>query len=271
MSGNETGQLRLSLEQVIQMMQTQCPAEVVIQDKESWPPVAWVLLQTDADGADRNVTASQLGVEVSDLAELIESLIQAPDSKTAQQVWQVGVICLKTAKMQTNQVLATTWDQVEALAVSKLAEAIQHVSGKTVDPMKLASIAKTANSAIRRQAGEGSGRAGPGGGLDIEMQSGELGSIRLRLSPRVIEQMSNPSKVIDSIAKDVTQPRSHEMLRLKDIRPIAEEMDSAADKEAILAASNQALESQRAQRAKIDDKQFGDFAKLTEMMGVKNG
>lgn len=249
-------QLRLDLESVIQMMKSQAAEGVVIQKKEDWPPIAWMILQCEAEGRERDGLAKQLGIAVEDIDTLVADLIQAEDQAASEQIWQVGVIALKTAAMQVTQVIGKTWDQIEAMAIEKLAEAIQGVNGKAVDPEKLAGIAKIANSATRRNQGEGQ-RGGFGGStteragsnLEVELKSGDLGSITFRFSPRVAAQMQNPNRVIDLQANREERPESGmEMLRLKEIRPIAEAMESDESK-----AKQAEFEQQQAESKSLQD------------------
>lgn len=264
MSAVDSKQLRLGLPDVIQMMKSQAPDGVVIQSAEVWPPVAWVMMQAEAFGQSREVIATSFGVTMDMLAELVGELIQAPNLETAHEVWDVGVIALKVAQTQTTQVLATTWDQVEAMAIAKLADAIQNVAGANADPMKLASIAKTANSAVRRSQGEGHGRGvgGPAPTVDLELQSGDLGSIRLRLSTRVRDQMNNPNRVID-VTPNKPVGGELQMLRLKEIRPIAEALDSEADKARAAAEAQAHADAKALQEKFAPVKSRADVARET--------
>lgn len=277
-------QLRLDLGQVIQMMISQAPEGVMIQPKEEWPPVAWMILQCEAEGRERKGLAEQLGIQTEDIDQLVADLIQADDQAASELVWGVGVIALKTAAMQVTQVIGKTWDQIEAMAIEKLAEAIQNVSGKAADPQMLAGIAKIANAATRRNQGEGrpgfggSHRPGVGSQVDVELQSGDLGSITFRFSPRVAAQMSNPNRVIDLKANvvDGMDLKGMEMLRLKEIRPIAEAMDTEESKKQQLAFEEQQAESKARQeavagpkksRAKLEQ-EAEEMTRLQGMFGI---
>jgi len=49
-----------------------------------------------------------------------------------------------------------------------------------------------------------------GGAVNIELQSGALGSIRLSLSPRIQQQLANPSRTIDVAANKDTVAKGNE-------------------------------------------------------------
>lgn len=269
-------QLRLDLKSVIQMMVSQAPDGVVIQEAGSWPPVAWMILQCEAEGKSREGLAEQLGIAVTDIDQLVEDLIQTEDQVAREQIWQVGVIALKTSAMQVTQVIGNTWDQIEAMAIEKLAEAIQNVSGKAADPERLASIARIANSATRRNQGEGQ-RSGFGGStteragtqLDVELKSGDLGSITFRFSPRVAAQMQNPNRVIDLQANKVDREGGGmEMLRLKEIRPIAEAMDTEESKQIDAAREKEQRDSKAMQESVLGPRKTAAEKELDRLKGL---
>lgn len=231
MAGMAEKQMRLNLEQVIQMMESAAPQFTVIVPAAEWPGIAWAVMQAEAGGNEREKVAEQLGVDVEDIENLISDMIQSTDPEVPLSVWKVGVVALKTATLTVQNTLATTWDQVEAMAIEKTVQAIQNLPGKSLDPTKMVLIAQMANKAVRRQGGESGGRpnapAGQASPTDvaIEMQSGNVGSITLRFGARVLEQIKKPEKVIDVVANQPKRQEKHEMVKLKQIRSAIEQVD----------------------------------------------
>lgn len=257
-------QMRLSLDEVIQLIMQQKESTTAVATPADWPPIAWVIMQQESSGMSREEIAASLGVEEADIAALICDLIQDANPETSLAAWHIGVVALKTAIAATNQVLTTNWDQLEAMAIEKTAMALQNLSHTTADPMKLIQIAAMANKATRRKQGEIAPGTAPKGiieqpqpGVEIEMKSGDVGSITLRFGPRVIEQLQKPGRIID--AEPNREPARHiEMLRLKDTRTLADSLDLEAEEKRKansehMAAKPSKQEERRAQFASFLD------------------
>ena len=268
--------LRLEMGQVIRMMQEQAAEQgqgIEVLGEEHWPPIAWVLIQAEAAGQTKEQLAQQLGVEVENVLELIKGLIQGAESESqAFALWDVGVVALRSTFVTANQVLATTWDQVEAMAIEKLAIAIQNVNPAGADPLKLMQIASTANKAVRRQQGE-SGQAGRSNtssvgrmaeesAMELELQSGDLGSLTIRLSPRVRAQMASPHRVIDSVAREVRTPVAK--IDLKTTREIIDQADREAGESSLRAKPQEPFETKKEKKAKEDIFRLGEHFGISQ-------
>lgn len=264
---NQLLPVRLSREQVCEFLGIEAG---------SMSALAWLLIQHEGQGLSRQVFVEKLGVP----AESVDSLVRvtigievrvsdgtdedaakalSEAQQEAETRWSAGVIALKGSALGGEQRIARGWDDIEAMAVEKLGN---HLANMKTDGAveTILTIAKAANSATRRAKGEGArgsggnigvsvvAKMGDSGG-EVELQSGNLGSITLRLSPKIQEQLARPDRVIDAVANKATEDRTStqnlEMLRLKDTRALAEAADSdesldriqerskaAADKEA---------------------------------------
>jgi hypothetical protein len=183
-------------------------------------PVAWLVLQEEADGVSIEVIAERLRVDISDIETLRDRTtgLEGDDSKA---LWQTGIIGLRTVAIVNQQNLATGWDAIEAMAVDKAARTLSAMRGPG-DLERMMALAAMANKAIRRSKGEGEKKTGS---VSIELNSGKLGMIRLNLSPAIQQQLSSPTRVIDAVrGKDYnTQGKQTnlEMLNLRDTRALA--------------------------------------------------
>lgn len=216
---------------------------------ERMTPVAWLLIQEEANGVGRLEFAKSLSVTLQDLENLIMltvgvldryNLCESPDEKDtlrieAEGLWAQGVVAIKTAVRLTQGKIATGWDYIEAQALEKLSRSLSTTS--SMDPELALQIAAGANKAIRRNKGEGS-RAPAGGtnvNVGLQLKTGDLGVMQLNLSPAVREQMTNPSRMIDSIAKNAEDAQSKAkpsltMIPLDEVRKLAEPVDSQQER-----------------------------------------
>lgn len=189
-------------------------------------PLAWMVLKQEAAGAHLAILAAELGVSHDDLLALKDATTQlkGDDSET---VWQRGVVALKTAAIM-NANVGQTWDAVESMAVEKLANGLSAMKGNG-NAAEMLAIATAANKAARRNRGESSGSPRtsthihvPGGsGGEVELSSGNLGRIHLRLAPAIQAQLSNPARVIDHVSKQPAgKINEFQMLGLNDTRKL---------------------------------------------------
>ncbi len=257
----------------------------------SMSPLAWVLIQHEGSGHSRGEFVERLGVAAEDVDSLImqtvgvevavsdgtdegRAKVYAEAMRVAETKWSAGVIALKGSALGAEQRIARGWDDIEAMAIEKLGNHL--VNMKTDgDAKTMLDIAKVANSATRRSKGEGtrSGNNGIGtsvvvkmgqgeSGNEVELASGNLGSITLRLSPKIQEQLSRPERVIDAVANKTEGERrttqNLEMLRLKDTRSLAD----AAESQDSLDQLQQ--HSQAAQAKENRLAQFGNLSEFTD-------
>lgn len=199
--------------------------------------VGWLVIQEEAQGVSRSMIAKNLKCEESDIIMLIES-ITGLEGDSALDQWKQGVTAVLTANRMNAMNVGSGWDAVEAMAVDRLGRALS--SMKTFgDPDQMLRIAAQANKAIRRRDGEGQGggrttvqvNAG-GDGMNLELQSGHLGTLRLNLSPRVQAQLSNPNRVIEAkvVGSQDTTPKKQnlEMLGIAETRKLAPIVESTS-------------------------------------------
>lgn len=260
--------LRVDLKTVIHMINGQAPEGHEVLPEADWPGIAWVIMQAEAQGDGREKIAENLGINESDIEDMVAGLMATEDTTLANSLWGVGIVTLKTAATAAGQVLTRTWDQVEALAIEKVAQGIQNLPGNKLDPMQMAQIAAIANKAVRRNQGELGGRGAPGGAqvpgnqpMEIELQSGEVGSITLRFGTKIMEQLQAPERIIDVSANKPTSSPNREMLKLKEIRGAIESADIQAEQEeeafakSVMAKVNQIKDRQAAakEQFKIDE------------------
>lgn len=205
-------------------------AEMMGVAAEAVGPVAWLTIQEEASGVTRKQIAKNLGVEETDLIALRDS-VTGVENESSEEIWQRGVLTVKTAMLVNTTQVATGWDAVEAIAVDKLAKSLNDMK-TSGDPMKMLAIATQANKALRRRNGEGPGQSGRNstniqvnnmnGNAELELQSGNLGTLRLNLSPKVQAQLTNPDRVIDGVVRKQTPAATGDlkMLGLRDTRSL---------------------------------------------------
>lgn len=192
------------------------------------PPIAWALIQEEALGSTREEIAQGLGVGVGELEGVRDSVTQLEGAES-EALWQQGVIALRVSRMLNEGAVTGGWDAAEAMALNKLNQSLSQMTGNG-DPATMLAIAVAANKAMRRRRGEGKGMGGngmpgrpdqstQGASLDLTLRSGELGTLQLRLSPALQQQMANRTI-------DVTPNRpaggalNLEMLKLSETREL---------------------------------------------------
>lgn len=202
--------------------------------------IAWMLLLEESQGITRGMIAKHLKVEEEQLAEVVCAVTQL-EGEAAEGAWQQALLILKTSHTLNKKATSLGWDSIEAIAVEKLSRSLAQMASNG-DAMQMLEIATKANKAIRRADGEsGSVGRGPGatvpvgaGGVDLTLSAGNLGVLHLQLSPRIQEQLAQPSKVIDGIANrmsgEATETSQLKMLTLKDTRELVQ---SEAEKSAL--------------------------------------
>lgn len=203
---------------------------------ESISGVAWMILQEEARGVERLALQKMLGVDADDIQSLIQETTGKDTWEEAKESWNQGLISLKTSAVLNKTAIGTSWDAIESMATEKLARTLADMktNGSAMDMLE---IATRANKAHRRDEGE-PGRGGGQGrgigmpGIDITLDSGNLGTIRFQLSPKIQQQIANPARVIDGVSsriKDVTANETSklEMLDLGSTRNLALRQDAA--------------------------------------------
>jgi hypothetical protein len=197
--------------------------------------VAWVALRAEAEGVARAEVAMGLACEVEDVEKLVRMTTGAESQELAEATWMQGIVALRTSAMLNHQGINSGWDSLEAMALKHLNTALQGV--KKADPDKMLRIAVAANAARRRARGEGmSGprvgvNVGPGG-VSVEvgttLKSGDVGVMKLNLSPAIREQMGDSARVIEGTAlrgeaarqKGTADLERLEMLRIGEVREL---------------------------------------------------
>lgn len=205
--------------------------EIMGVGKGSIVPVAWLVLQEESQGVPRSKVAEGLGVAIIDIDSLEQSVTGSAIPEVSRETWMKGVIALRTVAIVNQQAIGTGWDAIEAMAVDKIARNV--ASMKTPgDLEKMMNLAQIANKAVRRGQGEGKSQGGGlriginagSGGASVELPGGNIGMIRLTLSPAIQAQLQQPNRVIDMVAnRDQTATRTAnlEMLNLSDTRKVA--------------------------------------------------
>lgn len=231
--------------------------------------IAWVVMQEQARGVERKDVAKSLGVTEDDLAALVDGATGLSGDESIA-LWGKGIVALKTAAILNDHDIGRGWDAVEAMAIDKLSNGLKSMRGNG-NPMDMLAIAAAANKAVRRYNGEATGmgqrpRAGineslGAGGISLELQSGELGTIRLNLSPRIQQQLNDQSRVIEAVANRQSDGTGAPGTRLKDLEMLGlQETRKIADGKPI-------LESDLLPKGPID--QLSDF--FDEMLEKQRG
>jgi hypothetical protein len=199
--------------------------------------VAWLVLQAEADGVEVADIATNLSVSVEQIQALKEATT-GKQGEECEQTWLKGIVAIRTSQQLNTQSIATGWDALESMALEKLNQQMQEL--KTAgDPDKMLAIAVAANKATRRMNGEGGGRGSRGpvlgrgdreqghGDIELNLSGGNIGSIRLQLSPRIQSQLSDPGRVIEGVANNAANGKrltdSLQMLKLGETRQLVEE------------------------------------------------
>ncbi len=205
----------------------------------SFSPIAWLVIQEFARGRTTKDIAESLGVSAEELDSLRDDTTHL-EGEESIELWQKGVMTLQTVARLNQITVENTWDAVEAMAVGKLATELQNMKSNG-DPMQMLTIAEKANKAIRR--GRGEGHTGgvkidvrPGSG-DVTLRSGELGMIRLNLSPAVKEQLSRTTRVIDVSPNRPKVLANAKMLDLSETRKIGDSnLDGSFEQDSVVHA-----------------------------------
>lgn len=180
---------------------------------------AFLVMQEMAKGVEPQAIAKELQVDESELDLLADSVTGGPGG-LQHELWKGGVVTIRSINLANQQVMGQGWDALEAMAVNRLAQVVQD-SGERLSIKDAAAIAQMANKAVRRGQGEGQRGASlltrpPSGGGDemtLNIQGGNIGSIRLSLSARVQAQLEQP-RVINA------QPTERRMLTIDEIRNV---------------------------------------------------
>jgi len=186
---------------------------------------AFLVMQEMAKGVEVERIAKELQVDESELDLLADSVTGGPNG-LKHDLWKAGVVTIRSINLANQHVMGQGWDALEAMAVNRLAQAVQD-SGERLSLKDAASIAQLANKAVRRGNGEGPRNPGlmtrpPSGGgeeMTLNIQGGNLGSIRLSLSARVQSQLEQP-RTVDAV------PVERRMLTIEEIRNVKSERDS---------------------------------------------
>lgn len=189
-------------------------------------PVSWLVIQEFANDVSPETIAKNLRIELSELREMAEAVTQETGGYEST-AWKNAVLVVKATMTMNHQMIATGWDGIEALAIQRLGRFMQE-NGASMTVKDALEIAQVANKANRRHLGEGGrggvslsvkqGGAGNPSDLDLELKSGNLGSIRMSLSHRVQAQLANP-RIIDVEGHRVDR----EMLSLDETRKLVDE------------------------------------------------
>lgn len=198
--------------------------------------VAWLVLQAEADGVTIEDIATSLSVTVEQIQALKLATTGEEEGEESEQIWLKGIVAIRTSRHLNTQSISQGWDSLEAMALEKLNAQMQELKTNG-DPDKMLAIAVAANKANRRMQGEGNGSRGGkgpmlgsgnhgGNDIDISLSGGNIGSIRLQLSPRIQSQLSDPGRVIDGVANNAAQGKrltdSLQMLKLGETRSLVE-------------------------------------------------
>lgn len=149
--------------------------DAVLDDEDEW------------GGENLTALASRLRSSIDDFAEIL--------NQTDEQQWNAKRLerLLQRERIRNRDL---SWSEVEAGAIGKL---INIVNGKTVKTSEILAIAQVANRAIRRKdpnnMGENRGNTtiNVNGAQGAEIQlpgSGNLGTMKLTLSARTVNQLS---------------------------------------------------------------------------------
>lgn len=201
-----------------------------------WPqgsitPIAWLMLQEGSTGKELDIIAKFLEVSNDDLLSIIEATTQKKELE-ALEAWKEAIIILKTANKLNVNAIQVGWDSIEAMAVDKLHRSL--LNQRSDDPEEMLKVATAANRAMRRARGEGGSASGatisigPDGAVDATLKDGNLGFIRLRISPAIASQIQDPNRIIDGKINKPDSTKDKEMLSLKDARQAIDEDEKNA-------------------------------------------
>lgn len=194
--------------------------------EQSMSAIAFLVMQEQAQGRSLRSVAEGLDVSESDIDELADSITEG-EGGTKNELWRNGVAYIRSTLIGNQQIMARTWDSLEAMTLETLASKVQS-AGAALSTKDALAIAQVANKALRRHNGEGQSRnqtnvsivnrpTGMGEeDMSLELRSGHMGSIRLSLSSRVRAQLERPV-VIEG---EVKRAEEREMLDLDSTRKL---------------------------------------------------
>lgn len=196
----------------------------------SWPvssigTIAWLMIQEQANGSELDMIAASLEVTNMELIQVIEGTTNKAGAE-ALESWKEAIITLKTSRRLNETSITPGWEAIESASVSRLQKYI--MTQQNIDPEEMLKYANAANHAIRRSKGEGPGHAtrgtgatvnvGANGEVDVSLRNGDLGFIRLRLSPAIASQIQNPDRIIDGNINRPGSTENKQMLTLDETR-----------------------------------------------------
>lgn len=197
--------------------------EMIGLPKGAFSPIAWMVIQEMAAGTQTKVIAATLGIEEEELIGLRDATT-GKEGEESKDCWLQGILTLKTAARLNQQTLHGGWDAIEAIAIQKAHATLMNTASNG-DLDQMMRIAEKANKATRRSQGEGQRSGGTSirvngatGDIEAELASGDLGFIRLRVSPAVAAQLQSPERVIDGKVNRPSVLKNMEMVTLDDIR-----------------------------------------------------
>jgi len=185
----------------------------------------FLVMVEQAKGIGAAQIAKGLDCDLAALDALADSITGGPGGIGAD-LWKACVVTIRSISLANQQSIGSGWDALEAMAVNRLAQFVSD-AGTNLSPKDAVAIASMANKAVRRQAGEGGGagrtgvsihaQMGQGAEMAFEVEGGNLGSIRMSLTPRVRAQLEQP-KVIEGKVNDADDRR---MLTIDEVRNVA--------------------------------------------------
>jgi hypothetical protein len=233
--------------------------------------IAFLVLQRESEGLTRSAAAEALGVSVEDIDSLVHHTCEGADQAESESIWNQGIVALRAARLMAEQMIRQGWDDVEAMAVDKLGRNLASMKGLG-DADQMLRIAAAANRATRRGRGEQVDQRNRGDqthvAVGITLQPGNLGSIRLNLSPRVQAQLQQPGRVID-VEPNQSQSmiRDSKMLSLKETRGLVAEEPPSSTLDSPDAALQEAKDSGKKYNfdfSKFKTESFGEALKHVE-------
>ncbi len=156
----------------------------------------------------RESLAARLGCTAEDLEEIADSY--------GEDVWNQLVLEERVRRgIDSSYIKDATWDRLEGLVLRKLVDLVD--MDKVHGVSDLLAIAKTANTAIRKEGRNGMGNQGNGnGGVNASsnvnlhfhpgdpaagvLPSGDLGTIQLKLSHRVHKQIEGAAVLSEEVS-----------------------------------------------------------------------
>lgn len=179
------------------------------------------------DSPSRMAIAAVLGVDTDDLAAVVADV----EANLKEGAWAELVLMERTQLALDSRIArAASWDRIEAIAARKLATLVE--AGAINKAADLLRVAEVANRASRNQPSDSSGGAATNqntnnifigvqaGQAGEVLPSGDLGEIRLSLSSRVKEQLSQKRSAAGKVLE------TSKMLDVHEIRALDAESES---------------------------------------------